>query len=87
MNARLYLSFSFIVSLSLISRPPLAHLHSTNIKFIRTFDKESCHINFITIDGKIFLVKQKKEMSARKVLASVREALAAYIRKFCKYCT
>lgn len=79
MNIRWNIVFSFFISSVLLSRPPLANLNSDNIKFIRTQEKESCHINFITIDGQLFLVKQKKKLTARKVLGSVREALTAYI--------
>src|SRR5436190_23270059 len=78
-NTRLYFGFCFSISLSLVSRPPLANLNSGNIEFVSTYDKESCYINFITIDGKYFLVKQKKKRVAYAMLSTVREALAAYI--------
>jgi len=62
-----------------MSRPPLANVNTDKVEFVRTLEKVTCHINFITIDGKDFLVKQKKKLVAYATLSTVCEALAAHI--------
>ena len=49
------------------------------VALINTIEGKNCFISFVSINGKIYLVKQKKDY--KKQLAVIRDALAAYIAK------
>jgi hypothetical protein len=50
-----------------------------DVSLINTIEGKNCFISYVSINGKTYLVKQKKDY--KKQLAVVRDALAAYIAK------
>jgi hypothetical protein len=50
-----------------------------NVSVINTIETKNCFVSYVLINGKMYLVKQKKDY--KKQLAVVRDALAAYIAK------
>src|SRR5690606_3910271 len=77
MNLCKYVSICFFISLSLLSRDPLANLDSSDVQLLSTTEMRFCYISFVKIDGKNFLIKQKKTIN--KMLGAVRDAITAYI--------
>lgn len=77
MNGRMYVGFCFFISLSLMCRPPLADLDSSDVKLLSLTKMRFCYISFVEIDGKPFLVKQKHKPN--KMLGAVRDAITAHI--------
>ncbi|SRR6266404_4260036 len=47
------------------------------VVFLNTIETKNCFISYVTINGQMYLLKQKKDY--KKQLAVVRDALAAYI--------
>jgi hypothetical protein len=50
-----------------------------NVSLINTIEGKNCFISYVSIDGKTYLIKQKKDY--KKQLAVIRDALAAYVAK------
>ncbi|HLJ30908.1 MAG TPA: hypothetical protein VKU36_00590 [Candidatus Babeliales bacterium] len=59
------------------------NLESKNIKLISMHEMRFCFISFVSIDGKKYIVKQKKPL--HKLLGAVRDAITAHmVESFCK---
>lgn len=77
-----------IISLLLCMQPLSAwldevNLESKNIKLISMQEMRFCFISFVLIDGKKYIVKQKKPLN--KLLGVVRDAITAHmVESFCK---
>jgi hypothetical protein len=70
----------FIVSCSFATAYHKIHYTGKEVvTLLDTFETKNCFISYVLIDGHRYLLKQKKD--ARKQLAVVKDALAAYIAK------
>lgn len=68
---------TFILPKNVFSK--FANIHKRYVSLASTFETKNCFASYVIIDGKEYLVKQKKDF--KKQLAVVRDALAAYIAK------
>src|SRR4029077_11412230 len=59
--------------------PRIFYTGKEKITLLSTFETKNCYISYVIINGRKYLVKQKKDF--KKQLAVVRDALAAYIAK------
>jgi hypothetical protein len=52
--------------------------HPQNVKLIKTLEMRFCYISFVEIDGKKYIIKQKKSDCLRKLVGVVRDAVMAH---------
>ncbi len=53
------------------------NLESKHVKLIKKKKKQFCYVSFVSVDGTVFLVKQKRTVG--QLISAVHDALAAYI--------
>jgi hypothetical protein len=54
------------------------NLESSNVQLLSTHEMRFCYISFVTIDGKKYIIKQKKSTCQRKLMGVVRDAVMAH---------
>lgn len=69
----------FTVALSLPSRK-FPYIEKQLVTLIKTVETRNCFVSYVKINGKQYLVKQKKDY--KKQLAVVRDALSAWMAEF-----
>jgi len=77
MARRLVLGTIFISSF-LYAYCSAIDIDNKKVELVSTHDMKNCVISFVSIDGKLFLVKMKKRVE-KKPFAPIKDALAAYI--------
>jgi len=77
MKARIIISFLLCTTFLTFSKNSFVDINSDNIKLIETKEMRFCYITFVKVDGKTYLVKQKKPFN--KLLGVVRDSITAYI--------
>ncbi len=76
----LLIAISSGIICSTVSKPPKAiYTGKETVSFINTVETKNCFVSYVLINGKMYLIKQKKDY--KKQLAVVRDALAAYVAK------
>src|SRR5256885_1944356 len=73
----LLLATVLFFSVPVFSKNCFVNLDAQNIEHIETIEMRFCYITFVRVDGKVFLVKQKKPLN--KLLGVVRDAITAHI--------
>ena len=63
---------------SSIARLKILDTNPQNVKLIKTLEMRFCYISFVEIDGKEYIVKQKKSDCIRKIASVVRDAIMAH---------
>lgn len=76
----LILSFSLCIAALTVSIESFVNSATSHPRLIKQRRKQFCYISFVTIDGKVFLVKQKR--SVGQLLGVVHDAFAACIAEF-----
>jgi|SRR5579872_4945481 len=72
-----FLSIIFLSFASLLAKP--VNIDTSDVLLISSFETKNCCASYVMLDGVVYLLKQKKDY--QKLLAVVRDALAAYIAK------
>lgn len=76
--------YAMMIILSIISMPMYAWLTDVDIdnaqaELIKTLEMRFCYISFVRINGKEYIVKQKKSDCFRKIVSVVRDTIAAHL--------
>ena len=78
-NKSLKLIFLFAFMLVKVMYPELTiDFDTAEVKLIKTLEMRFCYISFVEIEGKQYIIKQKKSNCQRKLMGVVRDAVMAH---------
>ncbi len=82
-NCRVF-AYAMVVFVSFCNAPVFAWLQEVDIEnarveLIETLEMRFCYISFVRINGKEYIVKQKKSNCFRKIVSVVRDAITAHV--------